>query len=77
MALQNHRTNIATVKIPQAIAQDIAARDPKLVDWLKRVFEISKVGPDIMPSVDLILRRIMRPDDPAAVHEHDLTTPKH
>jgi hypothetical protein len=72
MSLQNHRTNIATVKILQALVQDIAARDPEIVDRLRRVFEISAIDPEIMPSISLILRGITRPDDPAAIHESDL-----
>jgi len=72
MSLQNHRTNIATVKILQALAQDIAARDPEIVDRLRRVFELSTIGPDIMPSVNLILKGVTAPSDPRALHESDL-----
>jgi|GEM_PF-3585416 len=77
MSLQNHRTNIATVKILQALVQDLAASDPALVDRLKKVFEISAIDPNIAQSVDLILRGITRPDDPRAIHEGDAPTPKH
>ena len=73
MSLQNHRMTVANIKIVQAIAQDIAARDAEIVDRLKRVFEISAIDPNIMPSVDLILSGITRPDDPRAIHESDLT----
>jgi hypothetical protein len=77
LALKSSLHGAACIKIVQAIVQDLAARDPEIVDRLRRVFEISTIVPDIAPSVDLILRGITRPDDPAAVHERDLTAPKH
>ena len=77
MTMQTARQNAATVKIMQAVIQDIAARDPDLVDRIKRVFEISNIPPDIVPDVKLILSGVTSPDDPRAIHESDLTAPKH
>jgi hypothetical protein len=77
LTMQTARQNAAAVKILQAVIQDIAARDPELVDRLKRVFEITKVSPDIQPDIDLILSGITRPDDPLAIHEDDAPAPKH
>jgi hypothetical protein len=77
MSLQNHRMAVANIKVMQAVIQDLAARDPEIVDRLRRVFELSTVGPDIMPSVNLILKGVTKPDDPRALHESDLVAPKH
>jgi hypothetical protein len=77
MTMQTARQNAATVKIMQALIQDLAARDGDLVDRLRRVFEITKVSPDIMPSVHLILSGITAPDDPRAIHEDDAPASAH
>ena len=77
MTMQTARQNAATVKILQALIQDLAARDPDLVDRLKRVFTITPVSPDIQPDIDLILSGVTRPDDPNALHEDDAPAPKH
>jgi len=77
LALKSSLHGAACIKIVQAIVQDLAAREPEIVDRLKRVFELSAIDPDIAPSVDLILRGITAPSDPHAIHESDLVTPKH
>ncbi len=77
LALKSSLHGAACIKIVQAIVQDLAARDPEVVDRLRRVFEISAIDPNIAPSVDLILRGITRRDDPNALHESDVTAPKH
>ena len=77
LVMMTSRQNAATVKIMQAVIQDIAAKDPAIVDRLKRVFKITPIQPDIMPSVDMILSGITRPDDPNALHEDDAPAPKH
>lgn len=77
LTMMTSRQNAATVKIVQALIQDIAARDPEIVDRLKRVFEISNIPPDIQPDIDLILSGITSPDDPNAIHEDDTPAPKH
>jgi hypothetical protein len=77
LTMQTARQNAATVKIMQALIQDLAARDGDLVDRLRRVFEISNIPPDIVPDVKLILSGVTSPDDPRAIHESDLTAPKH
>ena len=77
LTTKTSHANIASIKIMQALIQDLAANDPAIVDRLKRVFKITPIEPDIMPSVDLILSGITRPDDPNALHEDDMTAPKH
>ena len=77
LALKSSLHGAACIKIVQALIQDFAAKDPEIVDRLRRVFEISTIDPNILPSVDLILRGITRPDDPAAIHESDVTAHKH
>lgn len=77
LALKSSLHGAACIKIVQALVQDLAARDPEIVDRLRRVFEISAIDPNIAPSVDLILSGITRPDDLRAIHESDLTAPKH
>ena len=77
MTMQTARHSAACIKIMQALVQDIAANDPAIVDRLKRVFKITPIQPDIMPSVDMILSGITRPDDPNALHESDAPAPKH
>lgn len=73
LALKSSLHGAACIKIVQAIVQDLAARDPEVVDRLKKVFALSTIDPNIMPSVELILRGITAPSDPRAIHESDLT----
>ena len=77
MTMQTARQNAAAVKILQCLIQDIAAHDPEIVDRIKKVFTITPVSPDIAPDVKLILSGITRPDDKNAIHESDVTAPKH
>ena len=77
MTMQTARQNAATVKIVQAVIQDIAAKDPAIVDRIKKVFEISTISPDIQPDIDLILSGVTSPDDSNALHEDDAPAPKH
>jgi hypothetical protein len=77
LMMQTARQNAATVKILQAVIQDIAAKDPAIVDRLKRVFAITPVSPDIQPVIDLILSGITAPDDSNALHEDDAPASAH
>jgi hypothetical protein len=77
LTMMTSRQNAAAVKFMQALVQDLAARDPEIVDRLKRVFEISNILPDIAPDVKLILSGITRPDDPRAIHEDDAPASAH